>query len=82
MNLTQKLEALKKAAKTVIPPEGLALMHQATEDLRRSGIAERVIKVGQKAPAFELSNQRGEPVSSQALLTKGPLVVSFYRGLW
>ena len=82
MNLKQKLEALRNAAETRIPAEARAIMHRATEDLRRSGIVDRVVKVGQKAPTFELLNQRGDRVSSQALLAKGPLVVSFYRGVW
>ena len=82
MNLKQRLEALRKASETRIPAEAQAIMHRATEDLRRSGILNRVVKVGQKAPTFELLNQRAERVSSEALLAKGPLVVSFYRGLW
>jgi AhpC/TSA family len=82
MNLKQRLEALRKAGETRIPEEARAIMHRATEDLGRSGILNRVVKVGQKAPTFELLNQRGERVSSEALLTKGPLVVSFYRGVW
>jgi hypothetical protein len=82
MALAEKLESIRKAAETRIPAEARAIMHRATEDLRASGIAERVVKVGQKAPAFSLPNQRGEIVSSRALLADGPLVVSFYRGVW
>jgi len=82
MDLKQRLETLRKASQTRIPAEAQAIMHRATEDLRRSGILNRVIKVGQKAPGFELKNQRGERVRSEALLAKGPLVVSFYRGVW
>ena len=82
MNLNQRLEALTKASETRIPAEARAIMHRATEDLRRSGILDRVVKVGEKAPTFELLNQRAERVSSEALLAKGPLVVSFYRGIW
>jgi hypothetical protein len=82
MNLKQRLEALRKASETRIPGEAQAIMHRATEDLRQSGILNRVIKVGQKAPGFELKNQRGEQVSSNVLLAKGPLIVSFYRGVW
>ena len=82
MNLNQRLEALRKASETRIPAEAQAIMHRATEDLRRSGIIDGVIKVGQRAPTFELLNQHGERVSSEALLAKGPLVASFYRGLW
>lgn len=82
MNLKQRLEALRKASETRIPAEAQAIMHRATEDLRRSGIVDRVLKVGQKAPNFELLNQRGEQVRSEDLLAKGPLVVTFYRGVW
>jgi peroxiredoxin len=56
-------------------------MHRATEDLRRSGIVNRVARVGQKASAFDLVNQR-DRVNSERLLAEGPLVVSFYRGVW
>jgi hypothetical protein len=82
MDLKQRLEAIKRAAEKRIPAAASAIMHRATEDLRRSGILDRVVKVGQKAPNFALLNQRGERVSSQALLAKGPLVISFYRGAW
>jgi peroxiredoxin len=54
----------------------------ATEDLCRSGIVNRVVRVGQKVPTFDLVNQRWDRVNSEGLLAKGPLVVSFYRGVW
>ncbi len=31
---------------------------------------------------FELPDSEGEPVRSAALLERGPLVLTFYRGLW
>jgi hypothetical protein len=75
------LEAIKQAAETRMPAEARAIMHRATEDLRRSGIVNRVARVGQKASAFDLVNQR-DRVNSERLLAEGPLVVSFYRGVW
>jgi peroxiredoxin len=57
-------------------------MHRATEDLRHSGIIERVLKIGDRVPEFALPNAQGQIVSSAKLLEKGPLVVSFYRGVW
>jgi peroxiredoxin len=33
-------------------------------------------------PAFELRNQDETLVDSQQLLAKGPLVITFYRGIW
>jgi len=38
--------------------------------------------VGARAPAFSLSNQDQVQVSSENLLQRGPLVISFFRGHW
>ncbi|NWD05229.1 peroxiredoxin-like family protein [Pseudomonas gingeri] len=64
------------------PPEVHAVMKRATDELIASGLAERTLKVGDLAPAFILNDPDGNPVSSAELLAKGPLVVSFYRGVW
>jgi len=40
------------------------------------------IQLGAQAPRFELPNQQGKSVSLDDLLTKGPVVVTFYRGSW
>ena len=50
--------------------------------LRESGAAARILKPGQRAPAFALPNANEEPVDSRRLLAHGPLVVTFYRGRW
>lgn len=57
-------------------------MHRATAELIASGAATRALKAGDKAPAFALRNPDGVLVSSADLLAKGPLVLSFYRGVW
>ena len=36
----------------------------------------------ERGPDFTLPDQRGEPVSSAALLARGRPVVRFYRGVW
>ncbi len=82
MTLAQRLEALRKAGEKRIPAEARAIMHRATEDLRNSGIVDRVVKAGQQAPSFELVNQHGNRVGLPALLARGPVVISFYRGVW
>ena len=40
------------------------------------------IKIGQKAPDFELPNPEGKSISLDFLLKKGPVVITFYRGNW
>jgi AhpC/TSA family len=82
MSLKEELEAIRAHSATRIPPPAQALMKQATDELRSSGIVERALKVGDKAPEFSLPNTKGVLVSSRALLAQGPLVLSFYRGRW
>ncbi len=82
MSLEQKLAALRAASAGRIPPDKQAIMHRATEDLRRSGILDRIAKVGSKAPSFTLASYDGKPIVSADLLARGPLVLSFFRGSW
>jgi peroxiredoxin len=58
------------------------LMHRATAELIASGAAERALKAGDRAPEFTLKDADGRDMSSRELLAKGPLVVTFYRGIW
>ena len=82
MSLEENLATTRAGAATRIPPERAAIMHRATEDLRRSGILDRIVKVGARAPDFELANHDGRRVSSVDLLAGGPMVLSFFRGAW
>ncbi|WP_397452979.1 peroxiredoxin-like family protein [Pseudomonas sp. NA-150] len=87
MTLQAKLDAFKADFVAGKPPynapaEVHVIMKRATAELIASGQAERALKVGDKAPAFTLDDPDGKPVSSAELLAKGPLVISFYRGVW
>ena len=87
MTLQAKLDEFKadfEAGKPPynVPPSVLETMHRATAELIASGAAGRALKAGDKAPAFTLNDPDGKPVSSAALLARGPLVLSFYRGVW
>ncbi|VVD60708.1 peroxiredoxin-like family protein [Pandoraea terrigena] len=87
MSLQDKLDAFRadfKAGKPPFnaPPEIHPVMERATAELIASGQAARAIKAGDRAPHFNLKDQDGNDVSSAALLVKGPLVVTFYRGVW
>jgi peroxiredoxin len=83
MSLQDKLDAFKADFEgKKAPPEVVAVMHKATADLIASGQAERTLKVGAQAPTFALPNAHGEIVRSADLLARGPLVLTFYRGIW
>ena len=60
----------------------LDTMRRGTAELIASGQAQRALKAGDPAPVFRLKDPDGRPVSSRELLARGPLVVSFYRGVW
>jgi peroxiredoxin len=85
--LQDRLDAFKAdfvGGKLAFKPtkERLDAMARATAELIESGQAQRAKKAGDAAPEFSLKDPEGNPVSSRELLAKGPLVVSFYRGVW
>ncbi len=57
-------------------------MHRATAELVASRIADRALKAGDIAPDFALPDVDGKTLSLAELLQSGPLVLSFYRGVW
>ena len=86
-SLQEKLDNFKKTFESGAPPynaprEAIEKMHRATAELKASGLADRALKAGDQAPSFSLFNQDHVQVSSSALLSQGPLVVSFFRGHW
>jgi hypothetical protein len=86
-NLQERLDEFKKRFESGAPPynaphEVIEKMHRATAELRASGIENRALKVGDRAPSFALFNQDHVQVVSADLLHHGPLVVSFFRGHW
>jgi peroxiredoxin len=87
MNLQDRLDALKadfESGKFPLKPSPAALetMRRATAELIASGRAERALKAGDRAPEFTLNDPDGNPISSRKLLAQGPVVFSFYRGVW
>lgn len=58
------------------------IMKRAIAELVASGKAARAIKAGDRTPPFTLKDHSGNEVSSTDLLARGPLVVTFHRGIW
>ena len=82
MNLSQILAAAEAERRNKRDPELSAKMDRATAELDASGLVERSLKVGDKAPNFSLSNALGNSVSLSDELDTGPVILSFYRGGW
>lgn len=81
-SLNHRLAALRAEKEAARDPGATALMNRATDDLRASGILDRVSSVGDTAPLFARPNLEGTTVRLRTLLKRGPVVVSFFRGRW
>lgn len=82
MELQHSLDKIKERIEGSMPANYVEIMHGATRKLEASGIGDRILKAGDKAPSFDLLNQSGKVVSSKHILKEGPLVITFYRGVW
>jgi len=65
-----------------IPEDTFNLLMAELQNLIDSGLADKSVNKGDQFPDFELGNANNETLSLSSLLTKGPLVISFYRGAW
>jgi peroxiredoxin len=57
-------------------------MRRATQSLIDSWQTDRALEAGDTAPEFTLRDAEGATVSSRELLARGPLIATFYRGVW
>ncbi len=85
--LQSRLDEFKKAFESGAPPynaprEAIETMRRATAELKATGLENRALRVGDRAPEFNLFNQDHVQVNSADLLRRGPVVVSFFRGHW
>lgn len=65
-----------------VPGETQAVHSRVIGELKAARFAENVLRFGSTAPSFELKDHNGETVSSAESLTKGLLVICFFRGRW
>ena len=70
-------EMFPKLPKPVLEP-----LMRGIDDLVLAGIDRAALRVGDRAPDFELPDANGTPVRLSRLLPSGPVVLSFYRGVW
>jgi peroxiredoxin len=87
MSLQAKLDAFKADFEAGKPPYNvphsvIETMHRATAELIESEAAQRAKKAGDVAPSFSLKDSEGSTIGSASLLKRGPVVLSFYRGVW
>src|ERR1700739_2704701 len=81
MSMNQEAAELKAKVQEKLG-EKFGIIAGDMERIRAAGTIDAALRVGQPAPDFTLSDAFGNPVSVSALLARGPVVISFYRGEW
>jgi len=82
MILQEKIARMEEEFAQKVPEAVRNMMIAQVEGLRVAGVARDALRKGDQAPAFTLPDGNGNDFSSAAALSKGPLIVSFYRGGW
>lgn len=80
--LAEQLDARKAKFVEMATPERIASAENAISEVADSGILEKAINLGDKAPNFTLPDALGNPVSLYDELAKGPVILTWYRGSW
>ncbi|AEM84242.1 peroxiredoxin-like family protein [Streptomyces violaceusniger] len=82
MSLNDELRAFREVQQRQDPAGARAIKERAARELAESGQGKRALAVGARAPHFSLPSATGRTVTLEALLSRGPLVLTFYRGAW
>jgi peroxiredoxin len=81
-HLQDQLDEITANTRTLVQPERLAISERAVEELFATGIEQRILPIGSKAPDFTLTDATGRIVRSPDLLALGPVILNFFRGRW
>jgi len=80
--LSEALKDFNKQFRDSASADILEKIDKSILELAEGKLFKTALKVGDKLPGFELSNAAGRMVGTEDLLSKGPLVINFYRGGW
>jgi peroxiredoxin len=80
--LQDQLDEITANTRNLVQPERLEISERAVAELYATGVEDRILPVGERAPEFALKDSSNRLVRSSDLLALGPLVVNFFRGRW
>jgi peroxiredoxin len=80
--VARELDRIREQSSKSAPADRLQAYEQGIEEVRKSGVTDRALKVGDRAPDFELANATGKTVKLSELTARGPVVLTWYRGGW
>lgn len=76
------MSMIEQAYLSAAGEDGRMAIAEADRQIEAMGIAHTAIRAGDPAPDFLLENALGGSVSLRGRLLDGPVVLSFFRGLW
>lgn len=82
MALAAQLSQTESSFHASAPPDISSIVTSALDTVKTAYDPSSAIKVGDKFPDFALPDAHGQQTTSSSLLSKGPLLISFYRGSW
>jgi peroxiredoxin len=80
--VNREMKEYRAESQKKLPPALTKVFGESTALVKKSGVVERALKVGDKAPDFELPDASGKKAKLSDLLKKGPVIVTWYRGGW
>lgn len=78
----ENLQELIGKLGNMLPQEKFAVFNKDAAQLANTYPSPLGLKSGDKAPLFSLPNATGKIISIESLLKHGPVVLTFYRGVW
>jgi hypothetical protein len=81
-SLREQLEETNAAFRERMPEQMITNINHAVNEVADTGILGRAIKLGDRAPDFELPDAVGNQVKLSSLLASGPVILTWYRGNW
>jgi len=82
VKLNRRLEEIKTRFISGADPMVLDVMQQASRELADSGLLDSALGLERRAPQFTLNDERGVDFALTDFLSRGPLILHFFRGFW
>ncbi|KAL7908081.1 thioredoxin-like protein [Trichoderma velutinum] len=80
--LASQLAATAEGVSQNAPAPIYASIKESIADIKATFDKNAAIQAGATLPSFKLPNALGQEVTSESLLAKGPILITFYRGDW
>lgn len=82
MSIREEAQATWDALQKQLPEDMVTNLNAGWNDIVAGKVKSECVNVGQKAPDFSLFSAANKTVSLKDELTRGPVVLTFYRGIW